>query len=76
MLLSRQQSSYGVGYREYVRLRDQFGDKWSGSVERDYNNMARYTVRNATGKSATGVADSFGVILSDHKGKSWRAFQE
>jgi hypothetical protein len=36
----------------------------------------RYTFRDPNGNTISGVADGFGIILRDRRGKTWRGFIE
>jgi len=65
---------HGFGYGEHIRLRDEYGNVWSGSAEQGVDDMVHYTFRDAMGRTITGVAGSQGVMLRDSKGKSWRGF--
>jgi hypothetical protein len=55
-------------------LRDEYGNVWRGSAERVSEESVRYTFRDANGRTITGVSDSFGIILRDHRGKTWKGF--
>jgi hypothetical protein len=65
---------FGFGEGEYIRLRDEYGNVWRGSAERDQDNSVRYRFRDAKGHTITGISDTFGVILRDEKGNTWRGF--
>jgi hypothetical protein len=67
-------SVYGFGDGDYIRLRDEFGQVWRGSAEREQDNTVRYRFRDEKGKSISGISDSYGIILRDEKGNSWRGF--
>ncbi len=64
---------YGYGHGDHIRLRDEHGNVWRGSAERT-DESVRYTFRDPNGRTITGVSDSFGIILRDDKGKTWRGF--
>jgi hypothetical protein len=68
------QSVYGFGDGDYIRLRDEFGQVWRGCAEREQDNTIRYRFRDEKGKSISGISDSYGIILRDEKGNSWRGF--
>ena len=68
------QTVYGYGEGDYIRLRDELGNVWVGSATREENSLVRYRFRDNRGQYVTGVSDSYGVILRDDKGKSWRGF--
>jgi hypothetical protein len=65
---------YGFGHGDHLRLRDEFGNIWQGSAERNADDSVRYTFRDPNGHTITGVTDSFGIVLRDGKGKTWRGF--
>jgi hypothetical protein len=68
------QSVYGFGDGDYIRLRDEFGQVWRGSAEREQDNTVRYRFRDDKGQTVSGLSDSYGIILRDEKGNSWRGF--
>lgn len=65
-------SGYGEG--DYIRLKDEFGQIWRGSAERDSEGIIRYRFKDENGRTITGMSDTYGVVLRDEKGKSWRGF--
>jgi hypothetical protein len=67
---------YGSGHGDQLRLRDEFGNVWRGTAEKVSEEAVRYTFRDANGRTITGVSDSFGVVLRDGRGKTWRGFIE
>lgn len=67
-------SMYGFGEGEFVRLRDEHGGLWQGSVELLFDDTVRYRFRDARGRSITGISDRFGILLRDEKGNTWRGF--
>lgn len=71
---SDRQTFYGFGEGDYIRLRDEFGQVWVGSATREDDNLVRYRFRDERGRFITGISDSYGVMLRDESGKSWRGF--
>src|SRR5271156_3702482 len=65
---------YGFGYGEHLRLRDEYGNIWRGTAEKVSDECVRYTFRDANGNTITGVSDSWGIVLRDGRGKTWRGF--
>ena len=65
---------YGFGHGDHLRLRDEFGNVWRGSAEKISDEAVRYTFRDANGRTITGVSGSFGLVLRDGRGKTWRGF--
>ena len=65
---------HGFGEGDFVRLRDEHGDTWLGSVTVEAENLVRYRFRNGKGRSITGLSDSSGILLRDEKGNTWRGF--
>jgi hypothetical protein len=66
----------GFGYGEFIRLRDEFGNIWRGSAEECADDTVRYRFRDALGRTVTGVSDTWGLVLRDERGKTWRGFVE
>jgi hypothetical protein len=65
---------YGFGDGEYVRLRDEHGELWQGTVEVLFDDTVRYRFRDSRGRSITGISDRYGILLRDEKGNTWRGF--
>ncbi len=65
---------HGFGFGDHISIRDEFGGLWRGSAERRDDDSVRYTFRDERGRTITGVADQFGIVLRDSKGKTWRGF--
>lgn len=66
----------GYGEGEFVRLRDEQGNVWNGTAEAQEDNLVRYRLRDTSGRSITGISDSYGIVLRDEKGNNWRGFLE
>jgi hypothetical protein len=66
----------GYGYGDFVRLRDEFGTVWNGIADPQEDNVVRYRFRDESGRSITGISDTFGIVLRDDKGNTWRGFVE
>ncbi len=65
---------YGFGHGDHLRLRDEFGNIWRGTAEKVSDEAVRYTFRDASGRTITGVSDNSGLVLRDGRGKTWRGF--
>ena len=66
----------GFGDGDYVRLRDEYGNVWTGTAEAQGGDMVRYRFRDAKGNAIAGISDTYGIVLRDEKGKTWRGFLE
>ena len=66
----------GFGFGEHIDLRDEQGNRWHGGAERTADETVRYTFRDSTGRTISGVADGGGLVLRDMRGKTWRGFIE
>ncbi len=64
----------GFGDGDFIRLRDEYGNVWRGTAERQDDNTVHYRFRDSNGKTVSGISDSFGIILRDHSGNVWRGF--
>ena len=64
----------GFGDGEYIRLRDEYGNIWRGSVEVDDDDTIRYRFRDSDGRLISGVSDRHGILLRDERGHSWRGY--
>ena len=65
---------YGSAEGDYIRLRDEFGNEWTGVAERQDDDTIHYRFRDSLGNLISGIADGYGVTLRDQKGKTWRGF--
>jgi hypothetical protein len=68
------QRMFGFGEGGFVRLRDENGETWQGSVEVENESTVRYRFRNTKGRSISGLSDSGGILLRDERGNTWRGF--
>ena len=66
----------GHGEGGFIRLRDEYGVVWNGMADTQDDNSVRYRFRDATGRTITGLSDSFGIVLRDEKGNTWHGFVE
>jgi hypothetical protein len=62
----------GFSDGEFVRLRDEHGNVWTGRAEVQDEDIVRYHFRDSEGNMISGVSDRFGVVLRDGKGHTWR----
>jgi hypothetical protein len=67
---------YGFGHGDHLQLRDEFGNIWRGTAEKVSDEAVRYTFKDVNGNTITGVSDSFGIVLRDSRGKTFRGFIE
>jgi hypothetical protein len=80
MLYGRKKTSLPAGFYhmqsdgEFVRLRDESGETWQGTVEAQTEDMVRYRFRDRKGRSLSGVSDGNGILLRDERGNTWRGF--
>ena len=63
---------YGYGYGDQIRLKDEYGNIWSGSAMRNPDNSIVYRFRDGTGKSLSGVSEGSVVVLRDEQGHTWK----
>jgi hypothetical protein len=64
----------GYGHGDHIRLKDEYGNVWIGSAQRNPDSSVVYRFRNSRGKSLTGVADGEAVTLRDERGNTWKGF--
>jgi hypothetical protein len=65
----------GFGHGDYIRLKDEYGNVWLGTAERnDRDHTVIYRFRDSRGRTLTGVSDSVVVTLRDEKGHTWKGF--
>ncbi len=66
----------GYGDGDFIRLRDEYGVVWTGTAEPQEDSIVRFRFRDADGNCISGVSDTFGIVLRDDKGNTWRGFVE
>ncbi len=66
----------GYGDGDFVRLRDEYGNVWTGCAEAQGSDLVRYRFRDDKGNAIAGISDTYGIVLRDAKGKMWRGFLE
>lgn len=71
---TRGRTLHGFGEGEYVQVRDEFGNTWRGTAERQADDSIHFRFRGPDGKSISGISDSFGIALRDERGNVWRGF--
>jgi hypothetical protein len=64
----------GHGDGDFIRLRDEFGNEWFGTGERQDDDLIRYRFRDTEGRHISGISDGYGIVLRDEKGNTWRGF--
>jgi hypothetical protein len=64
----------GYGADGYIRLKDEHGNVWAGSVERGHDDQIYYRLRDSTGRFMTGVANPYSSIFRDERGNTWKGF--
>ena len=64
----------GYGHGDHIKLKDDFGNVWTGSAERGFDNSITYRFRNGVGRTLSGVSEGATVTLRDEKGTTWKGF--
>jgi hypothetical protein len=64
---------FGYGHGQHIRLRDEYGNVWSGCAE-EKDDEIYYRFRDRSGRSLTGVSKSAVLVLRDDRGEIWRGF--
>ena len=65
---------HGYGYGDHIKLKDEYGNEWRGTAERRDDDGVYYHFRSSTGRTLTGVSNSFVVTLRDDHGETWKGF--
>ena len=73
-LQSTGRSMTGFGDGDFIRLRDEDGQVWQGTVDVSGDESLRYRFRDEKGNDISGYSDDFGVLLRDGKGRTWRGY--
>jgi hypothetical protein len=68
------QTVYGFGDDDIIRLRDEHGNVWRGHAEKQSDNLTRFIFRDSSGNIITGISDHSGIVLRDEHGNTWRGF--
>lgn len=64
----------GFGEGDHIKLKDEYGNIWFGSAERNPDDSIVYRFRDARGKSLSGVSHGNTVTLRDERGNTWKGF--
>jgi hypothetical protein len=64
----------GYGHGDHIKLRDEYGNIWRGSAERNEDNSVAYRFRDERGRMMTGVSSNLVVTLRDERGNTWKGF--
>jgi len=73
-LQSEGKSAQGFGDADFIRLRDEDGNLWQGTVDVHGDSSLHYRFRDSKGNSISGFADDYGVLLRDGRGRTWRGY--
>ena len=65
-------SGYGQG--DNIKLQDEFGNVWFGSVTVNPDGSMLYRFRNDHGQTLSGVGTGQVVTLRDDRGHTWKGF--
>jgi hypothetical protein len=71
-----QESICGYGVDGYIRLKDERGNVWSGSVERGPDDQLYYRLKDGAGRFMTGLASAYSSVFRDERGNTWKGFLE
>jgi hypothetical protein len=64
----------GFGHGDNIRLKDEYGNIWTGSAVRNDDSSIVYRFRTNRGRSLTGIAEGEAVTLRDERGATWKGF--
>lgn len=64
----------GFGMEGIVRLRDEYGVEWAGTLELQDGGHTSYRLRSAQGATMSGISDGQAILLRDERGNAWRGF--
>jgi len=64
----------GYGHGDHIKLRDEYGNVWRGTAERNPDNSVVYRFRDSRGRTLTGVSENVVVTLRDDHGNIWKGF--
>jgi len=70
----QRQTVYGFGEGDYIRLRDEFGNVWTGHAEKQADGTTRFSFRDSEGNIINGISECGGILLRDEHGNTWRGF--
>jgi hypothetical protein len=63
----------GYGHGDHIKLKDEYGNVWHGSAERNQDNSIVYRFHDGKGRRLSGVSDDNVVVtLRDDKGNTWK----
>ena len=62
----------GFGHGDHIKLKDEYGNVWHGSAERNQDNSVVYRFHDGKGRTLSGVSDTLMVTLRDDRGHTWK----
>jgi hypothetical protein len=62
----------GFGHGDHIKLKDEYGNVWFGSAERNPDGSIVYRFRDEHGKSLSGISQGEIVTLRDENGGTWK----
>jgi hypothetical protein len=62
----------GYGHGDHIKLKDEYGNVWHGSAERNPDNSVVYRFHDGKGRTLSGVSDTLVVTLRDDHGQTWK----
>jgi hypothetical protein len=62
----------GYGHGDHIKLKDEYGNVWHGSAERNQDNSVVYRFHDGKGRTLSGVSDTLMVTLRDDRGHTWK----
>jgi hypothetical protein len=66
----------GSGFDEFVRVKDDTGNVWTGIIEQTEQDVARYYLSDLNGRRITGLVSNKSMVFRDDQGRTWRGFME
>ena len=64
----------GHGWDNYMRLKDEHGNVWTGAVEKGPDDRMRCRLKDQSGRNLTGMSDAGTWTFRDDEGNVWKGF--
>jgi hypothetical protein len=65
---------FGYGHGDHIKLKDEYGNVWLGSANRNPDNSIVYRFRDPKGNALQGISSGGTVTLRDDRGNTWKGF--
>lgn len=66
----------GFGLDDYIRIKDERGNIWTGMIEPGVDSQTRYYLTDGGGNRLSGITNGSSLIFRDGSGRTWKGYRE